>query len=603
MFKKGITILFTFLFIIPIIFPTLPAYSNEEEITVSVDQLNVRGGPGLTYDIIGAVKRGEHYKVIDRENDWVKISIDGSKDGWVASWYMSEQKPEVSAASQAIVTVDGLRVRKGPGLHFGVLGFVNQDQYVNVLDSVEDWVHISAKNSNGWVSKEYLQFIDSSESETDNQANQIKKGKVTVNRLNVRNEPSLSSSVIGKLNEGEEVQIQQVQSDWIKIQYNGTKAWVSAQFVSIMDTNSEEKTSENSETENEKANDKNEEAISPNNDETSHEQLAIVTASSLHVRDKSSLTGRIIDSISKGDQVTIIEEKNKWNKIKYNGDQTGWVAGWYLEKLAGPVPDSEVSEEDNEVVILYNGTNIRVGPDATYPVIQRAKQGETFKILDKAGDWYEIEISSKKEAYVAGWVVSTSRTDSSIEKANESQYLAGKTIVLDAGHGGIDHGTTGATGTNEKEITIRTSQLLAQKLKAAGANVIVTRSDDRHLSLQSRVSLSHFYHADVFISLHYDSYDDPSVNGITSYYYDSSNKQLAEMIQSELVSKTKLNNRGARYGDYFVLRENNQPAVLLELGYLSNPIEEATVQTSPYQEQVTSAIYYGLAKYFKSISY
>ncbi|MET3699989.1 N-acetylmuramoyl-L-alanine amidase [Bacillus oleivorans] len=603
MSKKGITILFTCFLIIPILFPALPAYSNEEEVTVNVDHLNVRKGPGLTYDIIGSVKRGDHFKVTDRENDWIKISIGGSEDGWVASWYVNEQKPEISETAQAIVTVDRLRIRKGPGLHFGILGFVNQDQYVNVLDSVEDWIHISTKSTNGWVSKEYLQFVDSTNPVTDNKASSSKKGTVTVNRLNVRDQPSLSSSVIGKLNEGEEIHIQQVESDWVKIQYKGTKAWVSAQYVSIKEPSEEEKTSESNKTKTDTDEESNEETASPTEDTISDLQ-AIVTASSLNVRDDGSLSGRIVDSISKGDQVTILEEKSKWIKIKYDGNKTGWVAGWYLEKLAVSVPDSksEEKETDKEIIILYNGTNIRLGPDTTYPVVQRAKQGETFKILQKTGDWYEIEISSSKPAYVAGWVVTTNSTDSSIERANESQYLAGKTIVIDAGHGGADRGTSGATGTNEKEITIRTSQLLAQKLKSAGANVIMTRSDDRYLSLRSRVSLSHYYDADVFISLHYDSFEDPSVHGITSYYYNSDNKALAEMIQSELASKTKLNNRGARYGNYFVLRENNRPSVLVELGYLSNPIEEATVQTSPYQEQVTTGIYYGLAKYFKSIS-
>ena len=600
MSKRGITILFVLIFIIPILFPALPAYSTEEEVTISVDHLNVRQGPGLTYEIVGSVKRGEHYKVIDRENDWVKISISGSEDGWVASWYIEEDKPDVSGAAQAVVTAEGLRVRKGPGLHFGILGFVKQDQHVNVLDSVEDWVHISTNTTNGWVSKDYLQFIESADSAAP-QSHSLKKGTVTVNHLNVRDEPSLSSSVIGKLNEGEEVQIQQVASDWVKIQYNGTKAWVSAQYVSIKETNSKDHTtdSQSDDAGNEKEESKTE-TVSPNDEE----KQAIVTASSLNIRDKGSLTGQVIDTLSKGQQVIILEEKNQWSKIQYDGDQTGWVAGWYLEKVTGTSLESDsgtkAKEEEEEIVILYNGTNIRLGPDTTYPVVQRAKQGETFKILDKVGNWYEIEISSAKPGYVAGWVVSSNKSDSSIEKSNESQYLAGKTIVIDAGHGGADRGTTGASGTNEKEITIRTSQLLAQKLKAAGANVIVTRSDDRYLSLRSRVSLSHYYQADIFLSLHYDSFEDPSVNGITSYYYDSANKTLAETIQTELVSKTKLNNRGARYGNYFVLRENNRPSVLIELGYLSNPIEEATVQTSPYQEQVTSAIYYGLAKYFKS---
>jgi len=89
---------------------------------------------------------------------------------------------------------------------------------------------------------------------------------------------------------------------------------------------------------------------------------------------------------------------------------------------------------------------------------------------------------------------------------------------------------------------------------------------------------------------------------MTTYYYNSNQKPLGEQIHSSVISKTMLKNRGTRFGDYHVIRENRQKAVLVELGYLSNPAEEMLVTSSQYQQAVASGIFDGLARYFKNIN-
>ena len=89
--------------------------------------------------------------------------------------------------------------------------------------------------------------------------------------------------------------------------------------------------------------------------------------------------------------------------------------------------------------------------------------------------------------------------------------------------------------------------------------------------LRKRVAVSHQVSADAFLSIHYDAIEDNSVHGFTTYYTNSYQKELAETIHAGIAKKVSLKDRGARYGDYLVLRENRQPSVLLELGYLSNP--------------------------------
>ena len=120
--------------------------------------------------------------------------------------------------------------------------------------------------------------------------------------------------------------------------------------------------------------------------------------------------------------------------------------------------------------------------------------------------------------------------------------------------------------------------MLASKLCSSGANVILTRNMDTFVSLKKRVSISHQYDADAFISVHYDASIDSSISGFTTYYTNGFQKELAVAVNDGLKSTISLRNRGAQPSNYFVLRENRQNAILLELGFLSNASEESNVQ-------------------------
>ena len=234
----------------------------------------------------------------------------------------------------------------------------------------------------------------------------------------------------------------------------------------------------------------------------------------------------------------------------------------------------------------------------------RANTGDKFTITSEVGEWYELTIPSGESAFVAKWVVSVSVEDlndvntNSILPKRERGTLNGLTIVIDPGHGGNDYGTIGANGTNEKEITLSTSLLLAEKLRAAGAIVYLSRDSDNYITLQDRVSISHKRNADAFISVHYDATIDPSIKGFTTYYTQEKQKALATAVNNGLASTISLRNRGAQKANYLVLRENRQLAILLELGYLSNPSEEKAVTTNSFRQQATDGIYKGLIEYF-----
>ncbi|MFK2824482.1 N-acetylmuramoyl-L-alanine amidase [Bacillus sp. B190/17] len=407
------------------------------------------------------------------------------------------------------------------------------------------------------------------------------KIEIAVNTANVRSEPSMSASVVGQAARGTRYEVLKEKYDWYQIQLeDGQKGWIAGYIVKKADSSSQ--TAQQTVVKN-----------------ASSGKPAAVIADNLNVRSEPSLSANVIGKLNIGDQVSVTESKNGWVHIRYKG-QEAWISEQFVRMITKTNSSAANSKTvaDGFAVILYNGTNLRSDASRSSSIVARGSQGERYPIHARVGDWYEIRLASGQQAYVASWVVSVNGEASSQASASRTPGLQGKTIILDPGHGGIDGGTTGMQGTFEKFITLKTADRLYHKLKQAGANVILTRSDDRYVSLPSRVATAKYHRADAFISLHYDSTYHSGANGFTTYYYHNNHKELANNVNRKLSQSLPIKNRGVRHGDYFVLRENNQPAILLELGYLSNPQEELTVVTNPYQELITNGVYNGLKSYF-----
>lgn len=178
----------------------------------------------------------------------------------------------------------------------------------------------------------------------------------------------------------------------------------------------------------------------------------------------------------------------------------------------------------------------------------------------------------------------------------------GVCVVIDPGHGGDDEGAIGENGTMEKDAALQTALRIQQELLArTKATVILTRDQDVDVSLEDRVKVASETSADVFISIHYDAFTDPDVRGITTYFFDDEDLRLAEEIHERLLDAgLDTEDRGIEFEDYIVLRDNPIPAVLLELGYITNPDDEANMKSSEYQEKVAAAIADGIVDYLRS---
>lgn len=182
-----------------------------------------------------------------------------------------------------------------------------------------------------------------------------------------------------------------------------------------------------------------------------------------------------------------------------------------------------------------------------------------------------------------------------IDFNNEVTYdFSGTTIALDPGHGGEDPGAPSAYGEDEDAVVYTIASKLATELENAGAEVIMTRGENETVSLEARQ-----VEADLFISLHSDAFEDPSISGFTTFYTYPEQAELGEHLNRALDEHSLLYNRGNQAMEYQVTWQLEYPAVLIELGYLSNSFDDYILNQEDYQEDMVTAIMEGLDSYLK----
>ncbi len=193
-----------------------------------------------------------------------------------------------------------------------------------------------------------------------------------------------------------------------------------------------------------------------------------------------------------------------------------------------------------------------------------------------------------------------------------SYLIANQTIVIDAGHGGMDPGTS-HNNKVEKDITLAISHKLVHYLSQAGALVINLRENDQDLcganfkgtirerkrkDLSLRVERAKENKADLYISIHTNADLSPRWSGSQTFYNAGNEKSevLATSIQEEFKRVLGNTKRETKTGRYFILDRATMPAVIVEVGFLSNPHEAELLASSAYQDKVAYAIFCGIVK-------
>ena len=219
-------------------------------------------------------------------------------------------------------------------------------------------------------------------------------------------------------------------------------------------------------------------------------------------------------------------------------------------------------------------------------------------------------------------------------------------IVIDAGHGGHDTGTIGPNGLLEKDLVLDVSLRLGRLLQGKmGAEVVYTRDDDTFIPLETRTAIANQQQADLFISVHANSSQDPSARGVETYYLnfnpspdalevaarenavsEKSVHELGDLVKKitlkdkveesrefatdvqhslyqGLAGKEKtLRDRGVKKAPFIVLIGANMPSILAEISFVSNPGDERKLQTPEYRQKIAESLYKGVSRYINGLS-
>ncbi len=314
-------------------------------------------------------------------------------------------------------------------------------------------------------------------------------------------------------------------------------------------------------------------------------------------------------------------------------------------QAAGNPGDDQVATAGKPANPLFSGPKDTSGPE-----LKATDQPTTAPTAVAVAPRAKNAKSSKKNAKAASTddVATHEAAPTSLGDRSLTRTLGLKIgrIVIDAGHGGHDTGTIGPDGVMEKDIVLDVALRLGRLLETRlGADVIYTRDDDTFIPLETRTAIANEHQADLFISIHANSSSDPEARGVETYYLNftsnanalevaarenavseksifelqdlvkkitlkdkiEESRELATDVQQSLYGglatrHSTLKDRGVKKAPFVVLIGANMPSILAEISFVSNPTDEAKMNTPEYRQKIADSLYKGIAKYAEGLS-
>ncbi len=233
---------------------------------------------------------------------------------------------------------------------------------------------------------------------------------------------------------------------------------------------------------------------------------------------------------------------------------------------------------------------IPTGKDDVFD-IHAGADGKTIRIKVKGSSMQLAQRPTEKIMPVEPVVVPK-------QTQNTTKVSGKKYIVIDPGHGGSDCGAM-RNGIYEKDITLDVSKRVVSLLEKKGYVVKMTRTNDKYVSLQDRVTISEEFKPDIFVSIHVNSSNSDSPTGLETHYYKDNSLKLAKNIHAAMLNNINSKDRGLFKSRFYVINHTTAPAVLVEIGFISSPVERAQLVSESRKQATAKAIAEGIYEYFK----
>ncbi len=308
---------------------------------------------------------------------------------------------------------------------------------------------------------------------------------------------------------------------------------------------------------------------------------------------------------------------NTSNVIAYNKEKNDSLTESMILKFEAPIVHGLDRYNDKLILYLYNVSKYN---DANF---KAAYQNTFFEkavidLMPKIG--LKLTIPLEQDAMVSTYLGADGRSlKIKIKEAkkrvpevkppaivlnpkpsDKPQAECAKKVVIDAGHGGVDAGAIGGD-IREKDITLDVSKRVEKLLKQKGYQVKMTRNDDTYVSLQDRVEISENYCPDIFVSIHVNSSVKPEITGIETHYYHQESMSLAQTVHSSFASAINSPNRGLFKSKFYVINHTTSPAILVEIGFISNASERGQLVGEKRKQDTAKSIADGIQNYFKQL--
>ena len=258
--------------------------------------------------------------------------------------------------------------------------------------------------------------------------------------------------------------------------------------------------------------------------------------------------------------------------------------------------------------------NLRTGPNTSYPSIGSIPTGKIVSYAYSVGDWAYITSDNVKGFVHTAYLqldkpsdkpVVTPPPTEPIPTPPGKKPLSDITVVIDAGHGGSDPGSSG-NGFIEKNITLNVAKKMEKYYTKVPLKAKMTRTTDTYVSLNARGAYASKVKGDIFVSIHTNAFNN-SANGTETYYYSrsaavnpnvSQSKALAKYVQNRQLEAWGLTDRGVKVKNLAVLRQNTVPAVLAELGFIDSSKDMSIMGTEAGREKMAKALFLATLDYY-----
>lgn len=544
------------------------------------DKTTIHRGAMDTYAVIHTASRGAKLHVIDSFTHasgelWYRVEVSPTVTGWVKA---TGTTTEPVLNKVFYVTTDDSNIRSGASTNYKVVSVADRGNALRVVDQIgsgsTSWYRVQVDSTTfGWIHASLM----SEDIIYMNKAKVIGTQKAILRKGAEYRYPAVQSIPLSSKVTAKYEFINIYGEKWLNIQLsNGKTGWVPSYEVY---------------------------------DSLAARQMIYPTKSTVLRKGASSSYGSAA-TVKTGESMIYLWSFGDWMNVETSKGIRGWILTSDTAKVvANMLKDPTVAKRANsESLITWKKSK---NFSLKYSILSnKAIQvtGSSFvtELPGKVTGVSSISASSGKVVITpeAGYALTIRNYSDKFTVKVTKAGLSGKRILLDPGHGGHDPGAIGPTGLHEADVVLSVAtKYLKQELESQGAIVTLTRSTDKYLTLDQRTTLSAGSEYDAFVSIHNNAASS-SARGTEVFYNTSLNFNgpksviMAKYVQSALVSKLGTYNRGYKPADYYVLRHNVVPAILVEIAFISNRSEEALLRSSTKQKVAAQGIAQGLTNYF-----